>query len=79
MKMKIRQRVLVSLLCCIVFFVLPPIACTSGANTINPPPFQSISGLVEKLTLDDLAARVDRVLWLHLVLSDYGYVSVTST
>ena len=60
--MKIRHRVLVSLLCCIVFFVLPPIACTSGANTINPPPSQSVRGLVEKLTLDDLAARANLIL-----------------
>jgi len=37
-------------------------ACTSGGGTINPPPSQSASGLVEKLTLDDLAARANLVV-----------------
>jgi len=37
-------------------------ACTSGGGKINPPPSQSASGLVEKLTLDDLAARANLVV-----------------
>lgn len=37
-------------------------ACTSGGGAINPPPSQSASGLVEKLTLDDLAARANLVV-----------------
>jgi len=37
-------------------------ACTSGGGTINPPPSQSASGLVVKLTLDDLAARANLVV-----------------
>ena len=37
-------------------------ACTSGEGKINPPPSQSASGLVEKLTLDDLAARANLVV-----------------
>lgn len=42
--------------------VVLPLACTSGGGTINLPPSQSVSGLVEKLTLDDLATRADLVL-----------------
>jgi len=37
-------------------------ACTSGEGTMNLPPSQSASGLVEKLTLDDLAARANLVV-----------------
>lgn len=37
-------------------------ACTSGGGTISLPPSQSTSGLVEKLTLDDLAARSNLVV-----------------
>jgi len=59
---KIRQRVFVSLLCFITILALFLIACTSGTNTINPLPSQSVSGLVEKLTLDDLAARANLIL-----------------
>ena len=60
--MKIRQRVIVSLVCCTTILVLFPIACSSGTNTINPPPLQRVSGLVVKLTLDDLAARANLIL-----------------
>ena len=42
-------------------------ACTTGVNRINPPPSQSVSGLVEKLTLDDLAARANLVLLAEVV------------
>lgn len=67
---KIRQRVLFNLLGCIIFFSLPPIACTSCANKINPPPSQSVGGIVEKLTLDDLAARANLI-----ILGDVGDVA----
>ena len=53
--------ILVVLLVSIGVLALFP-ACTSGGGTINPPPSQSASGLVEKLTLDDLAARANLVV-----------------
>lgn len=41
--------------------VLVP-ACSLDGGTINPSPSQSSSGLVEKLTLDDLATRANLVV-----------------
>ncbi len=43
------------------------LACTSGEGTINPPPSQRASGLVERLTLDDLAARANLVVLGEIV------------
>jgi hypothetical protein len=45
-----------------VGLLMLPVACTSPGGTLNLPPSKSVSGLVEKLTLDDLAARADLVL-----------------
>jgi len=63
---KIRGRLgitsIVVLLVSISVLVLAPVACISGGGTIDLPPSQSASGLVEKLTLDDLAARANLVV-----------------
>jgi hypothetical protein len=65
---KIRQKVLVSLLGCITILALLLVGCTSGANTTNPPPSPTnpppliSSGLVVKMSLDDLAAKANLVI-----------------
>ncbi len=60
-KIKTRLGVTIIAVPLVIILALFP-ACTSGGGTINPPPSQSASGLVEKLTLDDLAARANLVV-----------------
>ncbi len=54
--------IIIMLLISIGVLVLVSTACTSSGDKINLPPSQSGRGLVEKLTLDNLAARADLVL-----------------
>jgi hypothetical protein len=81
---KIRQKVLVSLLCGITILPLLLVACTADTNTTNPPqsqtntppsqpntPLLSTSGIVEKLSLNDIAARANSVVLGKVKNIDY--------
>ena len=63
---KIRRKLGITiikvLLVSISILFLTPLACTSGGEIIDLPPSQSASGLAERLTLDDLAARANLVV-----------------